>query len=109
LLARSFFTIKNYFYFDGKRKLVPASSRSYRRSTTGLDNNAVSGEKKTCSSKFPEVAMEFIFHTMIDLIKNMTESTTAGAVGVSMIFLYLAWIIFIGIRRVRQASAADHH
>jgi hypothetical protein len=28
---------------------------------------------------------------------------------VSLIFLYLAWIIFMGVRRVRQAVAEDHH
>jgi hypothetical protein len=47
--------------------------------------------------------MDYIFHTMIELLQNMTMSSTAGAVGVSLVFLYLAWIIFIGVRRVRQS------
>lgn len=44
-----------------------------------------------------------------ELFHNMMQSTDQGMVGVSLIFLYLAWIIVVGIIRIQQGKAEDHH
>jgi hypothetical protein len=44
-----------------------------------------------------------------ELIHNMGLSTGPGMVGVSLIFLYLAWIISIGIIRIQQGKKEGHH
>ena len=44
-----------------------------------------------------------------ELLSGMTHSSGPGFVGVSLIFVYLAWIITIGIIRVREAMQSDHH
>ncbi len=48
-----------------------------------------------------------------ELISGMSHSTTQGFVGVTLIFVYLAWIITIGLLRVQEAKEADkaggHH
>ncbi|WP_243545805.1 hypothetical protein [Pseudodesulfovibrio tunisiensis] len=44
-----------------------------------------------------------------ELLSGMAHSTGAGFVGVSLIFIYLAWIITIGLIRVREAMQEDHH
>ncbi|WFS61184.1 hypothetical protein LF599_10910 [Pseudodesulfovibrio thermohalotolerans] len=44
-----------------------------------------------------------------ELLHGMTQSTGAGFVGVSLIFIYLAWILAIGVIRVREAMHENHH
>lgn len=44
-----------------------------------------------------------------ELISNMGHSTTAGFVGVSLIFVYLAWILYMAIYRIEQGKNEDHH
>ncbi len=47
-----------------------------------------------------------------ELISGMAHSTTQGFVGVTLIFVYMAWIIAIGLIRVNEAMEEDkagHH
>lgn len=44
-----------------------------------------------------------------ELIEGMSHSTGPGLVGVSLIFIYLAWILIIGCKRVKEAMHDDHH
>lgn len=44
-----------------------------------------------------------------ELFSGMAHSTAAGFTGVSLIFIYLAWICVIGCMRVREAMEEDHH
>ncbi|WP_018123409.1 hypothetical protein [Desulfovibrio oxyclinae] len=44
-----------------------------------------------------------------ELFHGMANSTAAGFTGVSLIFIYLAWIVVIGCVRVREAMHEDHH
>ncbi|MCJ2164104.1 MULTISPECIES: hypothetical protein [unclassified Pseudodesulfovibrio] len=44
-----------------------------------------------------------------ELLSGMAHSSGPGFVGVSLIFIYLAWIVTIGIIRVREAMHSDHH
>ncbi|MBU1247776.1 MAG: hypothetical protein KKB70_03685 [Proteobacteria bacterium] len=48
-----------------------------------------------------------------ELLSGMAHSTTQGMVGVSLIFVYMVWIIAIGLIRVGEAMAEDkaggHH
>lgn len=46
--------------------------------------------------------------TIGELITNMTHSTSQGTLGVSLIFIYLFWIVGIAMLRIRQ-SKDDHH
>lgn len=43
-----------------------------------------------------------------ELLKDMAHSTSQGTVGVSLIFIYLAWIIVVGLLRIKQGKA-EHH
>jgi len=44
-----------------------------------------------------------------ELLKDMAHSTTQGTVGVSLIFIYLAWIIIVALIRIKQGKAEGHH
>lgn len=44
-----------------------------------------------------------------ELLHGMMESSTAGAVGVGLIFIYLGWILYMGTIRVKEAMDEDHH
>ena len=44
-----------------------------------------------------------------ELIHGMAQSTTQGFAGVSLIFVYLVWMVTIGLLRVREAYQHDHH
>lgn len=48
-----------------------------------------------------------------ELISGMAHSTTQGFVGVTLIYVYLAWIVTIGLIRVKEAMEEDkaggHH
>ncbi len=44
-----------------------------------------------------------------ELIKDMAHSTTQGTVGVSLIFIYLAWIITVAFIRINQGKKEGHH
>lgn len=44
-----------------------------------------------------------------ELLSGMAHSTGPGFVGVSLIFIYLAWILTIGVIRIKEARAEDHH
>jgi hypothetical protein len=44
-----------------------------------------------------------------ELLKDMAHSTTQGTVGVSLIFIYLAWIITVALIRIKQGKAEGHH
>ena len=44
-----------------------------------------------------------------ELFTGMAHSSGPGFVGVSLIFIYLAWIVTIGVIRVREAMQEDHH
>lgn len=44
-----------------------------------------------------------------ELFHGMAQSTAAGFVGVSLIFVYLTWIVVIGSIRVKEAMDEDHH
>lgn len=44
-----------------------------------------------------------------ELIHGMAQSTAAGFTGVSLIFVYFAWIVVIGCIRVKEAAQEDHH
>ncbi|WP_203544513.1 hypothetical protein [Desulfovibrio sp. JC022] len=44
-----------------------------------------------------------------ELISNMGHSTTAGFVGVSLIFGYLAWMLFMIFRRIEEGKKEGHH
>lgn len=44
-----------------------------------------------------------------ELMHGMAQSSGPGFVGVSLIFIYLAWIVVIGCIRVREAMNEDHH
>ncbi len=44
-----------------------------------------------------------------ELLSGMAHSTGPGFVGVSLIFIYLAWMLTMAGIRIRQAMKADHH
>ncbi|CCH47334.1 hypothetical protein [Pseudodesulfovibrio piezophilus] len=44
-----------------------------------------------------------------ELLHGMANSSGPGFVGVSLIFIYLAWILTIGVIRVKEAMEEDHH
>ena len=44
-----------------------------------------------------------------ELINNMGHSSTAGFVGVSLIFVYLAWILYMAFYRIEQGKKEDNH
>ncbi len=44
-----------------------------------------------------------------ELLSGMAHSSGPGFVGVSLIFIYLAWILTIGCLRVKEAMDEDHH
>ncbi len=44
-----------------------------------------------------------------ELLKDMAHSTSQGTVGVSLIFIYLAWIITVAFIRIKQGKAEGHH
>lgn len=44
-----------------------------------------------------------------ELIHNMGHSSTAGFVGVSLIFVYLAWILYMAIYRIEEGKKEGHH
>ncbi len=44
-----------------------------------------------------------------ELITNMGHSSTAGFVGVSLIFVYLAWIVAMALVRIQQGKHEEHH
>jgi hypothetical protein len=44
-----------------------------------------------------------------ELLKDMAHSTTQGTVGVSLIFIYMAWIIIVALIRIKQGKAEGHH
>lgn len=48
-------------------------------------------------------------HTIIELITNMAHSTLPGTIGVSLIFVYFAWILFMAVKRIKETLAEDHH
>lgn len=44
-----------------------------------------------------------------DLLHGMAQSSTQGFIGVSLIFVYLAWIISIAMIRIKETKQEDHH
>ncbi|MEF2146401.1 MAG: hypothetical protein V3573_13230 [Desulfovibrionaceae bacterium] len=44
-----------------------------------------------------------------ELLSGMAHSSTQGFVGVSLIFVYLAWIVAIAMIRIKETKQADHH
>ena len=44
-----------------------------------------------------------------ELIHNMGHSSTAGFVGVSLIFGYLAWMLFMIFCRINEEKNEGHH
>ena len=44
-----------------------------------------------------------------ELISDMAHSTGQGMIGVSLIFIYLAWIICTALIRIQQGKKEEHH
>ena len=44
-----------------------------------------------------------------ELLKDMAHSSSQGTVGVSLIFIYLAWIITVAFIRIQQGKKESHH
>lgn len=44
-----------------------------------------------------------------ELMSNMAHSTTQGTIGVSLIFIYMAWIVIMAVIRIQQGKKEDHH
>ncbi|MCM0756335.1 hypothetical protein M7784_13950 [Desulfovibrio aminophilus] len=44
-----------------------------------------------------------------ELISDMAHSTTQGMIGVSLIFIYLAWIVSVAFIRIQQGKKEEHH
>ncbi|XPV77236.1 MAG: hypothetical protein ACNI27_04765 [Desulfovibrio sp.] len=44
-----------------------------------------------------------------ELISNAMHSTPQGFVGVSLIFIYLVWMVTMAVRRMKEAREHDHH
>jgi len=44
-----------------------------------------------------------------ELLKDMAHSTAQGTVGVSLIFIYLAWIITVAFIRIHQGKKEGGH
>lgn len=44
-----------------------------------------------------------------ELLQNMGHSSTAGFVGVSLIFVYFAWILVMAFYRIEQGKNEGHH
>jgi hypothetical protein len=44
-----------------------------------------------------------------ELISDMAHSTTQGMIGVSLIFIYMAWIIVTALVRIHQGKKEGHH
>ncbi len=43
-----------------------------------------------------------------ELLKDMATSTPQGVVGVSLIFIYLAWILAMAFIRIHQGKHEQH-
>jgi hypothetical protein len=43
-----------------------------------------------------------------ELLKDMSHSSTQGTVGVSLIFIYLAWIVVTAFIRIQQGKKEGH-
>jgi hypothetical protein len=43
------------------------------------------------------------------LLHNMTESTTQGFIGVTLIFIYMAVIVVTALVRIKQGDHLEHH
>ncbi|WP_457571714.1 hypothetical protein [Desulfovulcanus sp.] len=46
---------------------------------------------------------------VIELIKNMSHSTTQGIIGVSAIFIYFVIIVAVSIYRIKEGQKEGHH
>ena len=44
-----------------------------------------------------------------ELLNGMTHSTTQGTIGVSLIFIYLTWIVITALIRIQQGKKEEHH
>ncbi|WP_169738247.1 hypothetical protein [Maridesulfovibrio frigidus] len=44
-----------------------------------------------------------------ELLSNVGHSSTAGFVGVSLIFVYFAWILYMAFYRIEQGKNESHH
>ncbi|MDD4730696.1 MAG: hypothetical protein PHX58_02045 [Desulfovibrio sp.] len=44
-----------------------------------------------------------------ELIHGMAQSTTQGFIGVSLIFIYLVWIVSIAMIRIKETKQEEHH
>ncbi|MFW5487727.1 MAG: hypothetical protein ACNI3A_04790 [Desulfovibrio sp.] len=53
--------------------------------------------------------MAWIFEVLSELIHNMMHSTLAGTVGVSLIFIYMAWIVGMALFRINEGCKKGHH
>lgn len=53
--------------------------------------------------------MAWTFEVLSELIHNMLHSTLAGTVGVSLIFVYMAWIVAMALYRINQSCNEGHH
>ena len=47
--------------------------------------------------------------TISELVTNAMHCTGEGMIGVTVIFVYFAAIIFVAMKRIKQLKAADHH
>ena len=44
-----------------------------------------------------------------ELLSGMAHSTGPGFVGVSLIYIYLGWMLTMAVIRVKEAMDEDHH
>ena len=44
-----------------------------------------------------------------ELFHNMMSSSTQGFVGVSLIFIYLVWIVTTALVRIKEGKQHGHH
>lgn len=55
------------------------------------------------------VAIPNLWAIVVELTSKAAESTAAGMVGVSLIFIYFAWIVGMAFFRIAQSSKHAHH
>jgi hypothetical protein len=55
------------------------------------------------------VAIPNLWAIAVELVNNAAHSTAAGMVGVSLIFIYFAWIVGMALYRIAQSGSHAHH
>lgn len=53
--------------------------------------------------------MAWTWEVISNLVSNMFKSTPQGTLGVSLIFIYMVWMVSMAAKRICQNLKDDHH